>query len=228
MYKLAYKWNIWKAAVQWVAHCHYFDKSRFEGSARRRATLTSFLRFSSTPWAKCPTGHNRTNQPSIPHYIISATGNVIKSEINNPENKVVIQIIQYTLAYIPTEWNCPHSVLQYSIFTFHIDNNIEIFYCIITLRSHHNAVFLKCEVLYYWRKLYSIYLDNNLSHITNLLLYHFLFVTLQDGRLLRRFIQQTLQNFNISRAHATGSLTQKTVYLCHFRTVVRSQQSTSQ
>jgi len=48
---------------------------------------------------------------------------------------------------------------------------------------------------FYWRKLYSIYLDNNLSHITNLLLYHFLFVTLRDGRLLRRFIQLTHQIF---------------------------------
>jgi hypothetical protein len=126
----------------------------------------------------------------------------------------------------------PHSVLQYSIFTFHIDYNIEIFYCIITrittLRSHHNAAFLKCQVLYYWRKLYIIYLDNNFSYITNLLLYHFLFVNLQDGRLLRRFIQQINQNFNISYARPTGSLTHELIYLCHFRTVVRSQQSTSQ
>jgi len=92
---------------------------------------------------------------------------------------------------------CPHSVLKYSIFTFHFNTNIEIFYCILTrvntLHFHHIAAFLICEVLYYWRKFYSIYLDNNLSHITNLLLYHFLFVTLQDGRLLRRFIQQTHQ-----------------------------------
>jgi hypothetical protein len=90
---------------------------------------------------------------------------------------------------------CSHSVLKYSIFTFHIDNNIEIFYCILTrvntLHFHHIAAFLICEVLYYRRKLYSICLDNNLSHITNLLLYHFLFVTLKDGQLLRRFIQQT-------------------------------------
>ena len=127
---------------------------------------------------------------------------------------------------------CPHSVAKYSIFTFHIDNDIEISYSIKTkvtiLRSHHNAAFLKCEVLYYWLKLCNIYLDYNLSHITNLLLYHFLFVTLHDGRLLGRFIQLTQQNFNISRAQPTGSLNHKTLHLCHFRTVVRSQQSTCQ
>ena len=41
MYNLAYWWNIWKVAVM-GSTLHYFDRSRFEDSVRRRATLTSF------------------------------------------------------------------------------------------------------------------------------------------------------------------------------------------
>lgn len=72
--KLAQWWNLWNAAIQWLALCHYFETLH----------LDNFLALFSNTSGKVPEyylllDHDRTKYRSIRRYIILATDNIIKS-----------------------------------------------------------------------------------------------------------------------------------------------------